>query len=95
MAYERNLSLLCLAYRNSFEMSQRDLRPLSTRSNVTGRRQVKIPRPCNQIYKNSYIYNSRKWWNSLPTWYHKMSNIGQFKKFVGLDNELLEELHEI
>lgn len=86
---ERKLSLLCLAYRNSFSEANRDHRELRTRSYQHGRRQMKIPMPCNQRYLKSYLYSSRKWWNSLPSCYHKAVNIGQFKNMIKNDIELL------
>lgn len=89
---ERKLSLLCLAYRNSFIETNRDQRLLRTRSYETGRRQMCISMPYNQRYLKSYVYNSRKWWNSLPIMYHKATNVGQFKNILKHDIELLESI---
>lgn len=64
------------------------MRTLNTRPHDPGRRQLKIDRPNNQLYAN----NSKRWWNSLPTWYHSMTYVGQFNKVINSDPDLLNEL---
>lgn len=89
---ERKLNLLCLAYKRSHKAMYGDTRSLVTRHYEAGRRQLWIDRPINNRYVKSYVHMYKKWWNELPTWYHRLDNVGQFKKSVQTHLELLESL---
>lgn len=89
---EQKVSLLCLAYKKSFNISLRDTRNANTRAFESGRRQLILNRPLNEKYKKSYIYNSKRWWNELPTWHHKQVHIGLFKRCLCSDVEYLNSL---
>lgn len=89
---DRKINLLCLAYKQSFIDECRDHRVLNTRLHEPGRRQLIVRRPINQLYAKCYMYNSKKWWNSIPTWYQRMPNVGRFKKVISKDIEMLNAL---
>lgn len=89
---DRKIELLCHSYIISLDEKYCDNRNIATRSHVEGRRQLKISRPINNKVSKSYHYKLRKWWNDLPTKFHQIRNVREFKRALENDCELLETL---
>lgn len=93
-----NLQLLLMAFNLSFKPGyihddKNNTKSVMTRSKDTNRRQLWILTPNTSLVENSFSFQLRKSWNSLPTSAHCCSSRKELNKFLLdlLDHEELLE----
>lgn len=60
----------------------KDTRKLSTRAHALGRKNIRITKPNNQRYAQSFLYKASSLWNKLPTSAHALKESDKFKNLI-------------